>query len=169
LTRPSRPPRDLTRSESSARDSAAPRFSGLGRSDAPQWQNCARTFVQIATNRMMCRVAEPRALGTVGSITEPGFPAVQLAAETRFVDCRESMRVPVLRPRSGARQFLRSTAQRTDHPTNFLAVAIRARARNYVTTGCGSAALTISSLTGERSRMRPCVALRARGRPTCSG
>jgi hypothetical protein len=66
---------------------------------------------------------------------------------------RESMRVLAASGDPRARQFLRSTVQRTDLPDEVLAVAIRGLGRNYVT---GQDATLLRSLyprlTGERSR-----------------
>jgi hypothetical protein len=66
---------------------------------------------------------------------------------------RESMRVLASSGDPRARQFLRSTVQRTDLPDEVLAVAIRGLGRNYVT---GQDATMLRSLyprlTGDRSR-----------------
>ena len=131
-------------------------LSGLGRSDAPQLDKIGAALVQIATNEGDVQGVRTQALSVLSRLDHGAGiqPLVQLASgKTDTWIGRESMRVLSSSGDPRARQFLRSTAQRTDLPDELLAVAIRGLGRNYVT---GQDAALLRSLyprlTGERSR-----------------
>jgi len=131
-------------------------LSGLGRSDAPQLDKIGAALVQIATNENDVQGVRTQALSVLSRLDHGAGipPLVQLASgNINSWIGRESMRVLSSSGDPRARQFLRSTAQRTDLPDELLAVAIRGLGRNYVT---GQDAVLLRSLyprlTGERSR-----------------
>jgi len=90
---------------------------------------------------------------TMGTQSEIWTPTSMSSGNINTWIGRESMRVLASSGDPRARQFLRSTVQRTDLPDELLAVAIRGLGRNYVT---GQDANVIRSLypklTGDRSR-----------------
>jgi len=131
-------------------------LSGLGRSDVPQLDKIGSALVQIATNENDVQGVRTQALSVLSRLDHGAGiqPLVQLASgNMNSWIGRESMRVLSSSGDPRARQFLRSTAQRTDLPDELLAVAIRGLGRNYVT---GQDAALLRSLyprlTGERSR-----------------
>ncbi len=131
-------------------------LSGLVRSEAPQLDRIGAALVQIATNENDVQGVRTQALSVLSRLDHGAGiqPLVQLASgNINSWIGRESMRVLSSSGDPRARQFLRSTAQRTDLPDELLAVAIRGLGRNYVT---GQDATLLRSLyprlTGERSR-----------------
>ena len=131
-------------------------LSGLGRSDAPQLDKIGSALVQIATNEGDVQQVRTHALSVLARLDHGAGiqPLIQLASGnmTTWIGS-ESMRVLSSSGDPRARQFLRTTAQRTDLPDELLAVAIRGLGRNYVT---GQDAVLLRSLyprlTGDRSR-----------------
>ena len=131
-------------------------LSGLVRNEAPQLDRIGAALVQIATNETDVQGVRTQALSVLSRLDHGAGiqPLVQLASgNINSWIGRESMRVLSSSGDPRARQFLRSTAQRTDLPDELLAVAIRGLGRNYVT---GQDATLLRSLyprlTGERSR-----------------
>ena len=131
-------------------------LAGLGRSDAPQLDKIGAALVQIATNENDVQQVRTTALSVLSRLDHGAGiqPLVQLAGGnmSSWIG-RESLRVLSGSGDPRARQFLRTTSQRTDLPDEYLAVAIRGLGRNYVT---GQDANLLRSLyprlTGERSR-----------------
>jgi hypothetical protein len=131
-------------------------LAGLGRSDAPQLEKIGAALVQIATNENDVQQVRTQALSVLSRLDHGAGiqPLVQLASGnmSSWIG-RESLRVLSGSGDPRARQFLRTTSQRTDLPDEYLAVAIRGLGRNYVT---GQDANLLRSLyprlTGERSR-----------------
>jgi hypothetical protein len=131
-------------------------LAGLGRSDAPQLDKIGAALVQIATNENDVQQVRTQALSVLSRLDHGAGiqPLVQLASGnmSSWIG-RESLRVLSGSGDPRARQFLRTTSQRTDLPDEYLAVAIRGLGRNYVT---GQDANLLRSLyprlTGERSR-----------------
>jgi HEAT repeat protein len=131
-------------------------LSGLARSDSPQLDRIGAALVQVATNENDVQSVRTQALAVLSRLDHGAGiqPLVQLASgNINSWTGRESMRVLSSSGDPRARQFLRSTAQRTDLPDELLAVAIRGLGRNYVT---GQDAVLLRSLyprlAGERSR-----------------
>jgi HEAT repeat protein len=131
-------------------------LSGLARSDAPQLDKIGGALVQIATNENDVQDVRKQALAVLSRLDHGAGiqPLVQLASGnmSSWIG-QESLRVLSQSGDPRARQFLRTTSQRTDLPDEYLAVAIRGLGRNYVT---GQDANLLRSLyprlTGERSR-----------------
>jgi hypothetical protein len=131
-------------------------LSALGRSDAAQLDRVGAALVQIATNENDVQGIRTAALSVLARLDRGAGvqPLVQLASGnmTSWVG-RESMSVLARSGDPRARQFLRSTVQRTDLPDEVLATAIRGLGREYVT---GQDANLLRSLypklTGQRSR-----------------
>jgi HEAT repeat protein len=131
-------------------------LSGLASSDAPQLDGIGAALVEIATNENDVQGARTQALRVLSRLDHGAGiqPLVQLASgNINSWIGRESMGVLASSGDPRARQFLRSTAQRTDLPDELLASAIRGLGRNYVT---GQDANLLRSLfprlTGEHSR-----------------
>ena len=131
-------------------------LAGLGRSDVPQLDKVGAALVQVATNENDVQQVRTQALSVLSRLDHGAGiqPLVQLASGnmTSWIG-RESLRVLSGSGDPRARQFLRTTSQRTDLPDEYLAVAIRGLGRNYVT---GQDANLLRSLyprlTGDRSR-----------------
>jgi len=131
-------------------------LSGLARSDAPQLDKIGAALVQIATNENDVQEVRKQALAVLSRLDHGAGiqPLVQLASGnmSSWIG-QESLRVLSSSGDPRARQFLRTTSQRTDLPDEYQAVAIRGLGRNYVT---GQDANLLRSLyprlTGERSR-----------------
>ena len=131
-------------------------LAGLGRSDAPQLDKIGAALVQIATNENDVQDVRKQALAVLSRLDHGAGiqPLVQLASGnmSSWIG-QESLRVLSSSGDPRARQFLRTTSQRTDLPDEYQAVAIRGLGRNYVT---GQDANLLRSLyprlTGERSR-----------------
>ena len=131
-------------------------LSGLARSDARQLDAIGAALVQIATNESDVQGVRSEALRVLSRLDHGAGiqPLIRLASgnTTSWIG-RESMRVLAGSGDPRARDFLRSTVQRTDLPDDVLALAIRGLGRNYVT---GQDANLLRSLyprlTGEKSR-----------------
>ena len=129
---------------------------GLVRSDAAQLDRIGSALIQIATNENDAQGVRTEALSVLSRLDHGAGvqPLVQLATGniTSWVG-KESMTVLARSGDPRARQFLRTTVQRTDLPDEVLAVAIRGLGRNYVT---GQDATLLRSLyprlTGQRSQ-----------------
>jgi HEAT repeat protein len=131
-------------------------LSGLGRSDAVQLDRIGAALVQIATNDSDAQGVRTTALSVLSRLDHGAGiqPLVQLASGniTSWVG-KESMTVLARSGDPRARQFLRSTVQRTDLPDEVLAVAIRGLGRNYVTGQDASLLRSLyPRLTGQRSQ-----------------
>jgi HEAT repeat protein len=131
-------------------------LSGLSRSDAAQLDRVGATLVQIATNESDAQGVRTTALSVLSRLDHGAGipPLVKLATGniTSWVG-KESMMVLARSGDPRARQFLRSTVQRTDLTDEVLAVAIRGLGHNYVT---GQDASLLRSmyprLSGQRSQ-----------------
>lgn len=131
-------------------------LGALGRSDAAQLDRVGAALVQIATNENDVQQVRSAALSVLARLDRGAGiqPLIQLASGnmTSWVG-RESMTVLARSGDPRARQFLRSTVQRTDVPDEVLATALRGLGREYVT---GQDANLLRSLyprlTGQRSR-----------------
>jgi hypothetical protein len=111
-------------------------LSALGRSDAAQLDRIGAALVQIATNESDIQGVRSTALAVLARLDHGAGiqPLVQLASGniSSWVG-RESMTVLARSGDPRAREFLRSTAQRTDLPDEVLATALRGLGREYVT------------------------------------
>ena len=131
-------------------------LAGLARTEVPQLDRIGAALLQIATNENDVQAIRTQALSVLARLDHGAGiqPLVQLAGGnmSSWIG-RESMRVLASSGDPRARQFLRSTVQRTDLPDETLAAAIRGLGRNYVT---GQDAVMLRSLyprlTGDRSR-----------------
>ncbi len=147
---------DIGRDQTRPLETRRAALSGLWRSDARQLDRISAALLQIATNENDAQQVRTQALSVLSRLDHgAGIPSlVQLANNntTSWIG-RESMRVLASSGDPRARQYLRSTVQRTDLPDELLALAIRGLGRNYVT---GQDANLIRSLyprlTGDRSR-----------------
>ena len=147
---------DIARDQNRPLETRRAALSGLGRSDSPQLDKIGSALLQIATNENDVQGVRTQALSVLARLDHGAGiqPLVQLASgETDSWIGRESMRVLSSSGDPRARQFLRTTAQRTDLPDELQAVAIRGLGRSYVT---GQDAVLLRSLyprlTGDRSR-----------------
>jgi hypothetical protein len=131
-------------------------LSGLARSEPAQLDRVGSALVQIATNESDVQGVRTQALSVLSRLDHGAGiqPLVQLASgNINSWIGRESMRVLSSSGDPRARQFLRSTAQRTDLPDELQAVAIRGLGRNYVTGQDASLLRSLyPRLTGQRSR-----------------
>src|SRR5690349_17614322 len=131
-------------------------LSGLGRSGSTQLDAIGAALLQIATNESEVQGIRTQALAVLAHLDHgAGIPQLIRLANgnsTSWIGL-ESMRVLASSGDPRARDFLRSTAQRTDLPDEVLAVAIRGLGRNYVT---GQDANLLRSLyprlSGDKSR-----------------
>ena len=147
---------DIGRDQNRPLETRRAALSGLARSDARQLDKIGAALVQIATNENDAQGVRTAALSVLSRLDHGAGiqPLVQLANGniTSWVG-RESMTVLARSGDPRARQFLRSTAQRTDLPDEILAAALRGLGRNYVT---GQDAALLRSiyprLTGQRSQ-----------------
>jgi hypothetical protein len=147
---------DIGRDQTRPLETRRAALSGLWRSDARQLDRVSAALLQIATNENDAQQVRTQALSVLSRLDHgAGIPSlIQLANNntTSWIG-RESMRVLAGSGDPRARQYLRSTVQRTDLPDELLAVAIRGLGRNYVT---GQDANLLRSLyprlTGDRSR-----------------
>ena len=147
---------DIGRDQNRPLETRRAALAGLGRSDAPQLDKVGAALVQIATNENDVQQVRTQALSVLSRLDHGAGiqPLVQLASGnmSSWIG-RESLRVLSGSGDPRARQFLRTTSQRTDLPDEYLAVAIRGLGRNYVT---GQDANLLRSLyprlTGDRSR-----------------
>ncbi|HJQ10389.1 MAG TPA: hypothetical protein VJ840_05090 [Gemmatimonadaceae bacterium] len=145
-----------------ARDSNRPletrraALAGLVRSDSRQLDQIGSALIQIATNESEVQGIRSEALRVLSRLDHGAGiqPLIRLASgnTTSWIG-RESMRVVAGSGDPRARDFLRSTAQRTDLSDEVLAVAIRGLGRSYVT---GQDANLLRSLyprlSGDKSR-----------------
>lgn len=147
---------DIGRDQARPLETRRAALSGLARSDAPQSDRVGQALVQIATNESDVQGVRSAALAVLSRLElGAGVPSlIQLAGgnSTSWIG-KEAMRVLSSSGDPRARQFLRTTVQRTDLPDEMLASAIRGLGRNYVT---GQDANLLRSLypklTGDRSR-----------------
>jgi len=147
---------DIGRDQNRPLETRRAALSGLVRSDSRQLDRIGPALVQIATNESDAQGVRTAALSTLSRLDHGAGiqPLVQLAGAnlTSWVG-REAMTVLARSGDPRARQFLRSTAQRTDLPDEVQAVALRGLGREYVT---GQDAALLRSiyprLTGQRSQ-----------------
>jgi hypothetical protein len=147
---------DIGRDQNRPLETRRAALSGLVRSDAAQLDKIGAALVQIATNENDVQGVRTAALSVLSRLDHGAGiqPLVQLASGniTSWVG-RESMTVLARSGDPRARQFLRSTAQRTDLPDEVQAVALRGLGHEYVT---GQDATLLRSiyprLTGQRSQ-----------------
>jgi HEAT repeat protein len=147
---------DIGRDQNRPLETRRAALSGLGRSDASQLDRIGATLVQIATNESDAQGVRTTALSVLSRLDRGAGipPLVKLATGniTSWVG-KESMMVLARSGDPRARQFLRSTVQRTDLPDEVLAVAIRGLGHNYVTGQDASLLRSIyPRLTGQRSQ-----------------
>ena len=147
---------DIGRDQNRPLETRRAALSGLGRSDAAQLDRVGATLVQIATNESDAQGVRTTALSVLSRLDRGAGipPLVKLATGniTSWVG-KESMMVLARSGDPRARQFLRSTVQRTDLPDEVLAVAIRGLGHNYVTGQDASLLRSIyPHLTGQRSQ-----------------
>ncbi len=131
-------------------------LSGLVRSDPRQLDRVGPALVQIATNEGDVRSVRTGALSALSRLDHGAGiqPLVQLASAnlTSWVG-REALTVLARSGDPRARQFLRSTAQRTDLPDEVQAVALRGLGREYVTGQDASLLRSLyPRLAGQRSQ-----------------
>jgi len=131
-------------------------LSGLVRSEPTQLDRIGAALVQIATNENDAQGVRTAALSVLSRLDHGAGiqPLVQLANGniTSWVG-RESMTVLARSGDPRARQFLRSTVQRTDLSDEVLAAALRGLGREYVTASDASLLRSIyPRLTGQRSQ-----------------
>jgi hypothetical protein len=147
---------DIGRDQNRPLETRRAALSGLVRSDSRQLDRISSGLVQIATNENDVQSVRTSALSALSRLNHGvGIqPLVQLASAnlTSWVG-REAMRVVARSGDPRARQFLRSTAQRTDLPDEIQAEALKGLGREYVT---GQDAALLRSiyprLSGQRSR-----------------
>ncbi len=147
---------DIGRDQNRPLETRRAALSGLVRSDSRQLDRIGSALVQIATNENDVQGVRTSALSALSRLDHGAGiqPLVQLAGGnlTSWVG-RQAMRVLARSGDPRARQFLRSTAQRTDLSDEVQAEALRGLGREYVT---GQDAALLRSiyprLTGQRSR-----------------
>jgi HEAT repeat protein len=147
---------DIGRDQNRPLETRRAALSGLVRSDSRQLDKIGPALVQIATNESDAQGVRTTALSALSRLDHGAGiqPLVQLAGAnlTSWVG-REAMTVLARSGDPRARQFLRTTAQRTDLPDEVQAVALRGLGREYVT---GQDAALLRSiyprLSGQRSQ-----------------
>ena len=147
---------DIGRDQNRPLETRRAALSALARSDSRQAERVASTLVQIATNESDVQGVRTAALSALSRLDHGAGiqPLVRLAGAnlTSWVG-RQAMTVLARSGDPRARDFLRSTAQRTDLPDEVQAVALRGLGREYVT---GQDAALLRSiyprLTGQRSQ-----------------
>lgn len=147
---------DIARDQNRPLETRRAALSGLVRSDSRQLDRIGSALVQIATNENDVQGVRTAALTTLSRLDHGAGiqPLVQLASAnlTSWVG-REAMTVLSRSGDPRARQFLRSTAQRTDLPDEVQAVALRGLGREYVTGQDANLLRSIyPRLTGQRSQ-----------------
>jgi HEAT repeat protein len=147
---------DIGRDQNRPLETRRAALSGLVRSDSRQLDRIGAALVQIATNEGDVQGVRTSALSALSRLDHGAGiqPLVQLAGAnlTSWVG-REAMTVLARSGDPRARQFLRSTAQRTDLPDEVQAVALRGLGREYVTGQDANLLRSIyPRLTGQRSR-----------------
>ncbi|HMI44035.1 MAG TPA: HEAT repeat domain-containing protein [Gemmatimonadaceae bacterium] len=147
---------DIGRDQSRPLETRRAALSGLVRSDSRQLDRIGSALVQIATNESDVQGVRTAALSALSRLDHGAGiqPLVQLAGSnlTSWVG-REAMNVLARSGDPRARQFLRSTAKRSDLPDEVQAVALRGLGREYVTGQDANLLRSIyPRLTGQRSR-----------------
>jgi hypothetical protein len=147
---------DIGRDQSRPLETRRAALSALGRSDSGQLDRIGSALVQIATNESDAQAVRTTALSALSRLDHGAGiqPLIQLATAnlTSWVG-REAMTVLARSGDPRARQFLRSTAQRTDLPDEVQAVALRGLGREYVTGQDANLLRSIyPRLTGQRSQ-----------------
>ncbi len=147
---------DIGRDQSRPLETRRAALSGLIRTDSRQLDRVGPALVQIATNESDVQGVRSSALSALSRLDHGAGiqPLVQLAGSnlTSWVG-REAMTVLARSGDPRARQFLRSTAQRTDLPDEVQAVVLRGLGREYVTGQDANLLRSIyPRLTGQRSR-----------------
>jgi hypothetical protein len=147
---------DIGRDQNRPLETRRAALSGLARSNSRDLDRIGSALVQIATNESDVQAVRTSALSALSRLDHGAGiqPLVQLAGGnlTSWVG-RQAMTVLARSGDPRARQFLRTTAQRTDLPDEVQAVALRGLGREYVT---GQDAALLRSiyprLTGQRSQ-----------------
>ena len=147
---------DIGRDQNRPLETRRAALSGLVRSDSQQLDKIGPALVQIATNESDAQGVRTTALSALSRLDHGAGiqPLVQLAGAnlTSWVG-REAMTVLARSGDPRARQFLRSTAQRTDLPDEVQAVALRGLGREYVTGQDANLLRSIyPRLSGQRSQ-----------------
>ena len=147
---------DIARDQNRPLETRRAALSGLVRSDSRQLDRIGSALVQIATNESDVQGVRTAALSALSRLDHGAGiqPLVQLASAnlTSWVG-REALTVLARSGDPRARQFLRSTAQRTDLPDEVQAVALRGLGREYVTGQDANLLRSIyPRLTGQRSQ-----------------
>jgi HEAT repeat protein len=147
---------DIGRDQNRPLETRRAALSGLVRSDSRQLDKIGPALVQIATNESDAQGVRTTALSALSRLDHGAGiqPLVQLAGAnlTTWVG-REAMTVLARSGDPRARQFLRTTAQRTDLPDEVQAVALRGLGREYVTGQDANLLRSIyPRLTGQRSQ-----------------
>ena len=147
---------DIGRDQARPLETRRAALSGLARSDSRQLDRVGAALLQIATNESDVQQVRTQALQVLSRLDHGAGiqPLIQLAnGNTTSWIGRESLRVLSGSGDPRARQFLRTTAQRTDLPDEQLAEAIRGLGRNYVTASDANLLRSLyPRLTGDRSR-----------------
>jgi len=147
---------DIGRDQARPLETRRAALSGLARSDSRQLDRVGAALLQIATNESDVQQVRTQALQVLSRLDHGAGipPLIQLAnGNTTSWIGQESLRVLSGSGDPRARQFLRTTAQRTDLPDEQLAVAIRGLGRNYVTASDANLLRSLyPRLTGDRSR-----------------
>jgi HEAT repeat protein len=147
---------DIGRDQNRPLETRRAALSGLVRSDSRQLDKIGPALVQIATNESDAQGVRTTALAALSRLDHGAGiqPLIQLAGAnlTSWVG-REAMTVLARSGDPRARQFLRTTAQRTDLPDEVQAVALRGLGREYVTGQDANLLRSIyPRLTGQRSQ-----------------
>jgi hypothetical protein len=147
---------DIGRDQNRPLETRRAALSGLVRSDSRQLDKIGPALVQIATNESDAQGVRTTALSALSRLDHGAGiqPLVQLAGAnlTSWVG-REAMTVLARSGDPRARQFLRTTAQRTDLPDEVQAVALRGLGREYVTGQDANLLRSIyPRLSGQRSQ-----------------
>jgi len=147
---------DIGRDQNRPLETRRAALSGLVRSNSRDLDRIGSALVQIATNEKDVQGVRTAALSALSRLDHGAGiqPLVQLAsANLNSWVGREAMNVLARSGDPRARQFLRSTAQRTDLSDEVQAVALRALGRAYVTGQDASLLRSIyPRLSGQRSR-----------------
>ncbi len=147
---------DIGRDQNRPLETRRVALTGLVRSDSRQLDKIGSSLVQIATNENDVQGVRTAALFALSRLDHGAGiqPLVQLASAnlTSWVG-REAMTVLAHSGDPRARQFLRTTAQRSDLPDEVQAVALRGLGREYVTGQDANLLRSIyPRLTGQRSQ-----------------
>ena len=147
---------DIGRDQNRPLETRRAALTGLVRSDSRDLDRIGSPLVQIAMNENDVQNVRTTALSALSRLDHGAGiqPLVQLASSnlTSWVG-REAMTVLSRSGDPRARQFLRSTAQRTDLADEVQAVALRGLGREYVTGQDANLLRSIyPRLTGQRSQ-----------------